>query len=102
LREINMGADNWTICPNCIRKIEDAKAKLIEKANKAYGKVKPEEYLTMLKSTETEVELDRTFREDYDIGTTGDGHFQVNYRSSCTECSFSYKYKIEKDVFEEA
>ena len=93
-----MGADNWAICPNCKKKIENARAKLIEKANKSYGKVNPEEYLAMLRRAEKEEEIERTLREDYELGISEDGQFYVNYRSSCKVCGFHYDYKIEKDV----
>ena len=64
------------------------------KAEKSYGKVTSDEYLSLISgisNKETE-EQEKTLREDYEIEMDEFGLFSVNYSASCSECGFKYKY----------
>ena len=48
-----MGADSWEVCPACKEKQEDKRVRLMAKANEAYGKVTPDEYLELIAAANT-------------------------------------------------
>ena len=89
-----MSADNWTICPKCKSKKESTAIEARLKAEKSYGKVTSDKFLSLInaitnKETETQ---EKTLREDYEISIDESGEFYVNYSASCSECDFKYKY----------
>lgn len=43
--------------------------------------------------------LDRSFREDYEIGVYGET-FQIVYSGGCDECGLSHSFKHERPVAE--
>ena len=86
-----MSADNWGICPKCIK----AKNKRIEEA---YGKVSRKEYERMLSEiNKNDIGL-RTLREDYEIYTDGDGIFSIRYSCRCSDCGFYHTFKHAEAV----
>ena len=95
-----MSADNWTTCPRCLAKAEVAKAKQRDNAAKAYGKLKPDEWIALQAEASNPVELNSSLREDYELGVLTDGEFYVNYRASCTNagCGFAFEYKHQQQV----
>lgn len=105
-----MGADNWAICPRCLKKKIEAHQKATQEAINAvessYGKVTIEEFEALVRNLRelegrdpSEIpEKDFTLREDYEIGTDESGTFGVNYRCSCKECGFSFKYNHDEQV----
>jgi hypothetical protein len=94
-----MSADNYEICPGCKEKQATKKKKLLDKAQKAYGKVSPEKYLEMIHDANNQPPLEYTLREDYDIGiSNGEMKFTIEYRASCKICSFSFSYESTKQI----
>jgi hypothetical protein len=92
-----MGANNWGECPQCRR---DAAAKQQRRAKvvgEAYGQVSSEEYQTLFKRASEPISLSQTLREDYEIRTTANGRFMVDYGASCRECGFSFEFRHEVD-----
>lgn len=87
-----MSADNWGICPKCIR----VKNKRIEEA---YGKVPKIEYERMLE--EIKKPDVRTLREDYEIYTDEDGFFSVSYYCQCSDCGFCHRFKYSEQLTKE-
>ena len=69
-----MGADNYTKCPNCIRKAEE-------------------------KKDVTKEIVGNDLREDYEVGFI-EGDFYIFYNARCSKCGFTFKY--EKKNGEEA
>lgn len=98
-----MSADNWAICPNCVKLAQANKEKLEKKARDSYGKVSLEEYQVLVSLASTAVkdsESYRTLREDFDIGISEDGMFNVSYSGSCRACGFEYSYTEEDRALE--
>jgi hypothetical protein len=101
-----MGANNWSICPQCKKNKERQDALAKRQLEESYGKVPSEIYLRMIKEFEEkkEIELERTLREDWEIGIYEDEasyvvyEFYVNYRASCEVCGFSFKFKHDEKV----
>lgn len=93
-----MSADRWSICPACKKKAEADKAAAHRKVADTYGKITPEEYQRMFRQADAPIKLEETLREDYEIGTHGDGdsEFKIDYRCSC-DCGFSFSYKHSVD-----
>lgn len=85
-----MSADNWTICPVCEKRTEEAGVALY----KAYGQVSQQEYSDLVEQFKRARDQDNNLREDYSIGING-GTFSVNYEASCTACGFRFDYKYE-------
>jgi hypothetical protein len=89
-----MSADNWTKCPHCNRKTEDAKKKVEE----TYGKVSAKEYHSRLQELEElQKESEDTLREDYEVGIR-EGEFFVNYSGFCKECNFKFNYNHSEPI----
>lgn len=91
-----MSADNWAICPRCVKVVTDKKAEIEQKLRESYGKVSRDEYLDLLQATNAEIEVEdyRTFREDYEIGVYyKDNQFFISYRGRCTKCGLEKSFK---------
>lgn len=99
-----MSANNWTGCPKCVAKFEEAKAKALRDAEASYGKVSPDEYRRLIAQAEAgkREEPEDTMREDYEIGMEASGHFSVGYSASCTACGFRFRFKHERNVLASA
>lgn len=89
-----MSANNWTTCPKCKRKKEDAAERLRKKALAAYGTVSAGQYADMLGMARDakEVPLQNSMREDYELGVDSEGRFSIAYRANCTACGFIFDY----------
>lgn len=87
-----MSADNWRQCPRCVKKARADNLVLQKKAAEAYGKVPAEEWQKMTAEANKPIELDETFREDYELGVCDDGEFYVSYSGYCKQCDFSHKF----------
>ena len=82
-----MSADNWAVCPRCVKQARAAEAKALAKVMASYGKVPVEEFDRARADVPTsDPEKFRTFREDYEIYGADDGDVVVDYGGSCTEC----------------
>lgn len=94
-----MSADNWRVCPKCLKNdLLDAEAEK-KQAKEAYGKVNEVEYLAIKNRAENRSKITaENLREDYGIGMGTDGSFVVEYRCSCDVCGFTFNYEYEKKV----
>jgi hypothetical protein len=101
-----MGADNWAVCPRCLKNAENAKRALEAMAQAVYGKVTPDEYeeLRVAAAAPIDVEKLSTFREDYELGMVDDGTFEVIYSGSCSPrhplkgCGYEHKFRHIEEV----
>lgn len=95
-----MSADNWAVCPRCLRDrgLKSEKAQALEQISEAYGKVSPDKYIEMVNASKgLSEEIPNTLREDYEQFMRPDGTYEVHYGCSCKECGFGWSYKhIEK------
>lgn len=93
-----MSADNWAVCPWCELRNQGEIDKLRGQLDSKYGKVPAEQFIA-----ERAAFLDReskpmetSLREDYYIGVSVDGFFEVTYDGACT-CGFKHKFH-QKDA----
>ncbi len=93
-----MSADRWAICPKCKRTENEKRDAAIRKAKASYGKVPEEKYRAAIEEAGTPIDLQETFREDYEQGMDDDGTYSVSYSGRCTRCGFSHKYTHSEDV----
>ena len=101
-----MGADNWAVCPRCLRNAENAKRALEAKAQAAYGKVPVEEFEKLREAAAVPINVEklRTFREDYELGMEEDGTFEVSYHGSCSRrhpeqgCGYEHRFRHIEEV----
>lgn len=93
-----MSADNWAVCPKCLKRAEAEKEKRHAKAAKAYGKVPADEWRALVAEAEKPVDVPETLREDYQLGVTDGGEFYVIYRCSCQHCGFAHEFKHEQQL----
>lgn len=95
-----MSADNWAICPQCVKNLRDEILALHARVEQAYGTVNRDEYdriVAELKSKEGTQIIKTTLREDYEIGIVED-MFDIHYGASCTDCGYSFKYQYSEPV----
>lgn len=96
-----MSADNWTTCPRCKRRAEEADRKHAAKVAEAYGKVPLDEWDRMRAEPVPEgtSELQELFREDYEFYGAEDGEVVADYSGSCAACGlsihFTHRHQIE-------
>lgn len=104
-----MSADNWTDCPNCLKKRTLKKQTHEDLLKVFYGKVTVDEYLAMSKNPRHPKFNDAvptfdedsyesgSLREDYHQGITYEGNYVVEYHCSCEVCGFRWEFKHEVD-----
>lgn len=95
-----MSADAWQICPKCKKTSSNKKAEAQKRADEAYGKVSPREWLALseIAAATSPDEQEETFREDYEIYMEEDGTFNVHYRGKCRVCGFEHNFKHKEKV----
>ena len=101
-----MSADNWAVCPRCLKNAENAKRALEAEAQAAYGRVSPEDYeeLRVAAAAPLDIEKLRTFREDYAVDMESDGTFEVNYHGRCSPrspakgCGYEHRFRHIEEV----
>lgn len=93
-----MSADNWTLCPRCLKTCSEEWEKYLAETRASYGKVPASDYIEAIAKAEKPLRLEDTFREDYEIGITKDGKFIVSYGGSCERCGFKHEFKHEKQL----
>ena len=92
-----MSADNWRTCPQCLASEKTRKAKEEQEASEKYGKISAEEWQALIVKSRMPIELDETFREDYEFYMNDDGVFTAEYYGRC-ECGFEHKFKHSENV----
>lgn len=86
-----MSADNWSICPKCRKNAVIEKEKQAAEVISSYGKIPREKWLELKCAADTQLDLDQTLREDYEIGIDENGEFFVDYYASCN-CGFKFSF----------
>lgn len=96
-----MSADNWAICPKCNppKRLADERSKL----ESLYGKISLEDFQTrqaalQLKGSALQCEGDSSLREDFHIGTSEQGVFEISYGCSCSRCGFEFSFKHKEKI----
>lgn len=93
-----MSADNWQVCPRCLKRAAEAAHKEQLDLQASYGKVSEAEYRKRSERANKPVDLQETFREDYEIAVCEDGEFFVSYLGHCTECGLEHRYQHKSKV----
>ncbi len=93
-----MSASNWMICPACRIRNELTREGIRQMVAAQYGKMDPGEWIKARDAADKPVELEETFREDYEQGMTDQGEYFVRYSGQCTTCSFGHKFKHDEQV----
>jgi hypothetical protein len=97
-----MSADNWAVCPKCLAADVAEYEARADKFAAAYGKVPEDEYKRLRDEVgdhPTQADREPTFREDYDIGTSGDGVFVVSYRGGCANCDLNHTFNHRNQIY---
>lgn len=94
-----MSANRWSICPKCRITNELTREGLRQMVAAQYGKIDPEEWIKARDAADKPVELEETFREDFQQGMTEDGEYIVSYSGRCIACSFAHKFSHNEQVF---
>lgn len=98
-----MSADNWIVCPKCIKKAEHSAAKFEKELEENYGKIPIDAFLDGKKEAQRrwdELEdYPKKLREDYEIKivTTDKTNLHIKYSCSCNVCGFHFD--LEQDYF---
>ncbi len=92
-----MSADNWATCPKCLKKRRAEKEQLTKRAADSYGKVSAEDFDELRKKADSlSMDIEETFREDYELGILESGEFYVSYQGQCSVCDFGKQFKHEE------
>lgn len=83
-----MSADNWDVCPNCLKQAIADHEELQGQVVESYGKIPIEEFDALRAKADAGVKDEnfRTFREDYEIYGAPDGVIKVRYSGYCQIC----------------
>jgi hypothetical protein len=96
-----MSADNWTVCPRCLKLAEKELAVTEKDVTANYGKIPADQYLASLEIIKKMKHMlenpEQTLREDYDIGVNGQ-EFSVGYSARCATCGWNHTFKHEEKV----
>ncbi len=93
-----MSANNWTLCPRCMKSVEARKAEDKASVEDAYGVIPSEEYAKRREEAHEDIELDCTMREDYALGMNLLGEFTISFSASCSNCGFHFLYEDKRQA----
>lgn len=94
-----MSANNWAICPRCMRRAYQNADRELSAVMASYGKVSVEEFNRTRDSVKSVREEDyRTFREDYEIYGAEIGTVQVGYSGNCGVCDLTLNFNDEHPI----
>jgi hypothetical protein len=93
-----MSADNWTLCPKCLKTENNKRAKQVALAKKSYGVVPPDEYAKLIEEANAPIAMQDTLREDYEFSMYDDGTFEASYRAGCNSCGFKHEFEAREQV----
>lgn len=88
-----MSADNWGTCPKCLHTENLNQMKMIKKVVDAYGKMELNKWLELNNEANQEIVMQKTLREDYQIGIDSNGEFKIKYSAHCDKCGFAFKHE---------
>ena len=94
-----MSADNWAVCPRCIKRAEAARAEQIRVTGANYGHVPEPDYAEAVQAIRDVNPKDfQTFREDYEIYGASDGKVQVDYSGHCGVCELALDFNDDHPI----
>lgn len=93
-----MSADNWRVCPVCLKRADDDRNVRLAAVAELYGKVPAEKWAAKQTKAAQPVDLEHTLREDYEVGLSEDGRFYVSYCGSCDVCGLEHRHKVEQQL----
>jgi hypothetical protein len=95
-----MSADNWAICPRCLRREEARLSDLQRRTAEAYGVLPVAEFDAMRAEANRPIDTAKltTFREDYEIYGAEEGHVVVSYSGSCSTCKLNHKIHTDEQI----
>ena len=88
-----MGADNWRVCPQCSKSVNEQVKKLEDEVKAKYGKIPINDWENLRATSINPHSGEETLREDYEIGTHEDGSFDIFYSCKCSVCGYGHKFK---------
>lgn len=94
-----MSANNWAVCPSCLKAKEDAKAAQQAAVVEAYGKVPVEEFDRLRSTANAPINFDalKTFRENYEFWING-STIEVTYDGGCSVCGSGVKFTDSRPI----
>ena len=95
-----MSADNWRVCPYCLRKDHHEREKRIEKIAAEYGKIPLDQWHSKMKEVvDVPIKMkEQTLREDYEQGIDDAGRYYVSFRARCEACGTQFHYQREEET----
>lgn len=89
-----MSANEYVVCPRCVKEVTAEREKAIAKAQAQYGKVSAEEYRRLIGVAEAMPDKPKhpTLAEYYEFSIDAE-EFSVNFRAHCTACGFTHEYE---------
>jgi hypothetical protein len=95
-----VSADNWAVCPECLKQAYAEHEELQGQVVDSYGKIPIEEFdaLRAKVAEGVDVESLKTFREDYEIYGAETGIIKVRYSGTCQACKCGVDFEFEKPV----
>ncbi len=95
-----MSADNWGICPRCLKRARAEWDQLQVDVEEGYGVLPPDEWAALRDRSFKNPgdDLKNTLREDYEFWMTEDeGVLHVRYRAGCTEDGCGFSFNLEEE-----
>jgi hypothetical protein len=94
-----MSADNWAICPRCLKRARAAHDVAVEAVKQSYGNVSIEEFdAARAAILDVDPESLRTFREDYEFYGAESGKVVASYSGNCDNCDLSLNFEEEREL----
>ena len=89
-----MSADNWAICPRCIKRATREHDEQVATVMATYGQVSVDEFdAARAALKDVDPEAFRTFREDYEFYGAEDGEVTASYSGHCAKCGLGLDFK---------
>lgn len=98
-----MSANNYRLCPRCVRRAVAKQKEKRDRAEAAYGQVPAAEYCQLAAEADRDPteKMPANFREDYQIATSERGVFFVRYHGECSLCDLAFSFSHQAKVLEE-
>lgn len=95
-----MSADNWAVCPRCLRRARARHESEERRVQALYGQIPVEEFDAERASLKPVNEDEyRTFREDYEFWVTADtGEWFASYSGECSTCHLAHQFTREEPI----
>jgi hypothetical protein len=88
-----MGADKYSICPRCVLAADKRKAKALDAAGEAYGKIPADEWHEMIREASATPTPKETVAQYIEATLSDDGYFSVSFSAGCRACGYKFEFK---------